>query len=608
MGVPTFFLSIIKNKHYKNVHSAVQPQNVKCDYFFLDYNGIVYKAYERIKNNIEGNNMSKNKIEEMIIEEVIRYTKHLICDVVKPEKLTYIALDGPAPRAKMVQQRSRRYKGYFDKNYLKNEKIRLKIPYDENEWDRSANISPGTEFMAKLSEGLMNVMKTKGFSHHNPNMQVILSDSNIPGEGEHKFLPMIKQMKKNKEYENANIYMYGSDADLIILAMSTHKSNIHIIREMQTETKELRDLYMGYEFIQINIDNLRNAFNNELTRTFKNHQYDKTRILNDYVFLTFLVGNDFVLSMPFLKIRKDGLKILISIYHEIKEKHNGYLVDYDSNNMLNKKPLLNLSFFKELIYKVSLKEDFEMKNQQELINKLMRGHVDERRMDEERKLTPFQILSTRYSHLEVCSPDHPLFEKYHTEFKKINYNQDYEKWKAEYYNYYLNVNPENEEEYLNARMNIAKNYIESLMFNLNYYFNGVPSWQWHYKYTMSPLISDIYYALEHNIINPNEINFEIGHPYTPFQQLMLILPPQMSDLVPTVLRPIMIHDSLLCTQFYPIDFRIDVVTGIKTIYSEAILPEIDEELLLDTVKKLEKNLTENEKKRNTISNKPKMVK
>lgn len=605
MGVPTFFLSIIKNKNYKNVHSGVNAQSVNCDYFFLDYNGIVYKAYERIKRQIEGNNMNKNRIEDMIIEEVIRYTKHLICNIVKPTKLTYIALDGPAPRAKMVQQRSRRYKGFFDKNYLKEEKIRLNIPYDDNEWDRSANISPGTEFMTKLSNALISVMKSKGFSEHNQHMQVILSDSNIPGEGEHKFLPTIKQMRRKKEHENANIYMYGSDADLIILAMSTHKNNIHIIREMQTETKELRELYMNYEFVQINIDNLKAGFNHELTRTFKNHNYDKARILNDYVFLTFLVGNDFVLSMPFLKIRKDGLKILISIYHEIKENHNGYLVDYNIES--NTKPLLNLNFFKDLMNKVSLKEDFEMKSQQNLINRLMSGYVDERRLNEEKKLTPFQIINTRYSHLEVCSPDHPLFEKYHNEFKKINYNQDYEKWKAEYYHYYLNVNPENEEEYLKSRVDIATNYVESLMFNLNYYINGVPSWQWHYKYTMSPLISDICYVLENNIINPNEINFEIGEPYTPFQQLMFILPPQMDGLVPSILRPIMNDDNLLCTQFYPTDFRIDVVTGIKTIYSEAILPEINESLLLDTVKKYEKKLNANEKLRNTISNKPKMA-
>jgi 5'-3' exonuclease len=78
------------------------------------------------------------------------------------------------------------------------------------------------------------------------------------------------------------------------------------------------------------------------------------------------------------------------------------------------------------------------------------------------------------------------------------------------------------------------------------------------------------------------------------------LPPQMNFLVPSVLRPIMNDDKLLCTQFYPIDFRIDVTVGFKTMYSEALLPEIDEELLIGTVKEYEKKLTKEEIDRNTI--------
>ena len=80
----------------------------------------------------------------------------------------------------------------------------------------------------------------------------------------------------------------------------------------------------------------------------------------------------------------------------------------------------------------------------------------------------------------------------------------------------------------------------------------------------------------------------------------------MNSLVPSCLRPIMNDDSLLCTQFYPTDFKLDVAYGFKTQYSEAILPEIDEELLIETVKKYEKDLTPEEKIRNSLM-KPKMT-
>jgi len=603
MGVPTFFLSIIKNKFYKNVHSGVKDGNIDCDYFFLDYNGIVYKAYAKIIKDIEGKNLTKNKIEELIIEEVIKYTKHLICDVVKPKKLTYIAFDGPAPRAKMVQQRSRRYKTYQQKMYMENEKKKHHIIQDSVSWDTSANISPGTEFMQKLTEKIIETMKRKGFNDHNSNMQFILSDSNLPGEGEHKYLPLIRQMRKKKGIQNAKIYIYGSDADVIILAMGTHKNNMHIIREVQDEMDEMKKIYEDYKFVDINIDNLSNAFKHDLTRIFKDIQFDKIRILNDYIFLTFLVGNDFVLSPSFLKIKKDGMKTLIAVYHDIKLNHKGYLVEYHPDKE-NSTPTINIGFFKELIFEVSKKEDMFMKKQQKDIDRLMEGYINPRRAESEVKLTPYEIVSSRYIHLEVCSPDHPLFQKYHEEFKKIDYEQDYEIWKEEFYKYYLNISKKNEEEYLKIRIEVVQNYLESLMFNLKYYFQGVPSWQWHYKFRISPLLSDIYYVLDNSLIDINNIQFTEGKPYTPFQQLMLILPPQLDSLVPSVLRPIMNDDKLLCTQFYPVDFRMDVSVGLKTQYSEAILPEIDEELLINTVKKYESKLSPEQEKRNLIREKP----
>jgi 5'-3' exonuclease len=605
MGVPTFFLSILKKKNYRNIHSGVNNGNIKCDYFFMDYNGIVYAAYERIKKNIEGKNLSKEYIEELIISEVIRYTKYLICDVVKPDKLTYIALDGPAPRAKMVQQRSRRYKGYFDKIYMQNEKKKYKINSDEVEWDRSANISPGTDFMEKLSNKLLEIMKAKGFSTHNSKMQVLLSNSNVPGEGEHKFLPLIRSMRNKESTKNLKIYLYGKDADLIVLAISTHKNNMHVIREVDLQTPEIKKMYESYEFLDININNLKNAFIHDLTRSFENYQFDKIRIINDYIFLTFLVGNDFVISLPYLKIKKDGLESLIAVYRSIKMNHDDYLINYHPDK--EDSPTLNINFFKELMSEMSKKEDFLMKKQQKEVDRIMSGSIDNKRLEKEALMSSFDIMKNRYEHLEVCSPDHPLFHKYQEEFKKIDYNKDYEVWKEEYYKYYLGIDKTNEKEYLKIRINLVKNYLESVMFNLKYYFQGCPSWKWHYKFRISPLLTDIYYVLENNIIDLNNIQFEEGIPYTPFQQLMLILPPQMNPLIPSVLRPIMIDDKLLCTQFYPIDFKLDVTIGQKTIYSEAILPEIDEELLIETVKKYEKKLSLEENERNTIRTKPYMA-
>ena len=142
------------------------------------------------------------------------------------------------------------------------------------------------------------------------------------------------------------------------------------------------------------------------------------------------------------------------------------------------------------------------------------------------------------------------------------------------------------------------------MFSLKYYLKGCPSWRWHYKFRMSPLISDIKEYLDKEIGNMNEFKFNLGKPYKPFQQLMLILPPQMNTLLPVPFQKIMTDDKLLCTQFYPTEARLDVAVGFKTMTSESILPEINEELLMETIDKFESKLNLSEVERNTIRDKP----
>ena len=603
MGIPTFFLNILKDKTKTNVHSGIKAGNVACDYFFMDYNGILYASYYKIKKDILGKKLIKSKVEEMIINETIRYTKYIITEVVQPKKLTYIALDGPAPRAKMVQQRSRRYKSIQLKNALKEGRKKFNMEEDLSEWDASSNICPGSEFMNKLSLKLIEVMKHKGFSTHNSNMKTIFSDSSVPGEGEHKFLNDIKKMRDQKSTKNASVYLYGKDADLIVLAVTTHKSNIHVMREVQKDMPVMKEMYENFEFIDLNIDNLRDCFNNDLTRTFKHNDplQDKICILNDYILLTFLVGNDFVMSLSYLKMSKNGLETIIARYHNLKPKFDNYLVIYDIHK--DTPPRINVPFFTELIREISKIEDTQMKEKQQQINKYMGGYKDFRMMEDEKNLTKYELFESRYQHLYMFSPYNPLYEEYHKEFKKINYLQNYEKWKEEYYKYYLNTSSNTDSnEYLEMRMKLVENYLESIMFNLKYYFQGCPSWTWHYKFRTAPLLSDVLYALEkvEQVEQMNNIEFTLGEPYTPFQQLMLILPPQMDKLMPTVLRPIMTDDKLLCTQFYPESFKIDSTVGLKQIYCEAILPEIDEDILLPIVKKMEEKLNEKDKERNTI--------
>ena len=80
------------------------------------------------------------------------------------------------------------------------------------------------------------------------NIDVIFSNSNVPGEGEHKIFEYIRE---NNE-ESYTDLIYGLDADLIMLSFRLVKSNMYLLRE----SLEFGKLYYesGYKFLLLDID------------------------------------------------------------------------------------------------------------------------------------------------------------------------------------------------------------------------------------------------------------------------------------------------------------------------------------------------------------------
>jgi 5'-3' exonuclease len=95
-------------------------------------------------------------------------------------------------------------------------------------------ISPGTEFMMELCNQLHFFVKYKVST--DPLYQnletVVLTDGMVPGEGEHKMLDYIRQLRLKDTYDpNTRHCFYGADADLIMLSLLTHEPHFTIIRE-----------------------------------------------------------------------------------------------------------------------------------------------------------------------------------------------------------------------------------------------------------------------------------------------------------------------------------------------------------------------------------------
>eukprot|EP01126_Amoeba_proteus_P004244 TRINITY_DN11428_c0_g1_i1.p1 TRINITY_DN11428_c0_g1~~TRINITY_DN11428_c0_g1_i1.p1 ORF type:complete len:209 (-),score=26.81 TRINITY_DN11428_c0_g1_i1:193-819(-) len=177
-------------------------------------------------------NALANITEEDIVVGVVKYIERLF-NIVKPQKLFYMAVDGVAPRAKMNQQRQRRFRAARDAEDAlqllreRGEKIPQNEPFDSN------CITPGTEFMSRLSDHLKFFIRKKVTEDSLwRNITVIFSGQEVPGEGEHKILEYIRHMKCQPSWEPNLVHcLYGLDADLIMLSLATHEPHFSLLRE-----------------------------------------------------------------------------------------------------------------------------------------------------------------------------------------------------------------------------------------------------------------------------------------------------------------------------------------------------------------------------------------
>ena len=110
MGIPTFFRKII-NDYPDTIMSWKTLEHV--DYFYIDFNAIIYNIVHEIDKKTP-----PKEYEKRILGNINKYLQKIICEIVKPQKGVYIAFDGSVPRAKMIQQRFRRFKGIKEKAYF----------------------------------------------------------------------------------------------------------------------------------------------------------------------------------------------------------------------------------------------------------------------------------------------------------------------------------------------------------------------------------------------------------------------------------------------------------------------------------------------------------
>lgn len=276
------------------------------------------------------NTMSRMTDDQMYAA-IFNYIDHLF-DIIKPKEVFYMAIDGVAPRAKMNQQRARRFRTAYEaeENLKKAISQGLDIP-KEDPFDSNA-ITPGTEFMAKLTSNLKYFIHKKmtedsRWSH----VRVILSGHEVPGEGEHKIMQFIRTMKSQPEYNpNLRHCIYGLDADLIMLGLVTHDPHFSLLREevtfgpgSQNKSGDVHD----QKFYLLHLSLLREymALEFEELESEVSFEYDFERILDDFILIMYVIGNDFLPNLPDLHINKGAFPLLIGAFKQSMKHLDGYL-------------------------------------------------------------------------------------------------------------------------------------------------------------------------------------------------------------------------------------------------------------------------------------------
>jgi len=488
MGVPKFFRWL--SERYPLINQKIFEKS-EFDCFYLDMNGIIHTCFQKIASE-------QNFNKDILFQKIFDYTEYLYT-IIHPKKLLYLAIDGVAPRAKMNQQRSRRFRAIKD-NEKKSDfdhRNRLNLTLDSN------CITPGTSFMAELSYAFKIWLekKIKTDIEWQTGCDIIFSGAEVPGEGEHKIMNFIRKLKNLKNNPDLILShcLYGLDADLIMLGLVSHEKNFTLLREKLAwkGTSNVKEGY-NYEFEKspsddfhlLEISLLREMLYLEFRpREFLDQDYNMERIVDDFVFMCMLIGNDFLPGIPHLDIGYGGLNLLVRSYKEIQKHIHGYLTN-KSKIHVGRAEL----FFEKL--SVESEELYFLNKGNDIENNL-------------------------------CSND----------------------YKMEYYVKKLNCSVSNNKERIN---DLIQTYIEGLHWCLYYYHKGCPSWNWFYPEYYAPLASDL------KSLKKIKIKFKKGKPFEPLVQLLAVLPPNSRNLLPISFSRLMVKKDSPVIDYYPLEYKIDM--------------------------------------------------
>ena len=440
---------------------------------YMDCNSILYDCFRKVTATATATatatETNYTQIMELAAIEIEKYIS-----MINPTQYVYIAFDGVAPMAKMDQQRTRRYKSWFDACIM--EKINP-IKNGTATTTTTSIFTPGTEFMNKLTDFMRERFKTA-------RLKIIVATPDEPGEGEHKLYEHLRSFPC-EPHETCAIY--GLDADLIMLSLFhlTFCRNLYIFREAPqfggaaAAAKSEEPLFLDM-----------NKFGRSIATEMHCSSTDSHRMC-DYMFMCFMLGNDFLPHFPGLNIRTVGIKSLLEAYRvTIGTTQEKFLI--------------------------SRKMKIQWKEVSALIRELAK-HEDGFIADEYGKRRKWDQIPADLQPRETIKEKTELFQNTPVLFRKEEkvIRPEEPGWEARYYQTLFPPDTKIQD--------ICVNYLEGLEWVFQYYTTGKVDWVWKYKYHYPPLLKDL--APTVPIISTTFLPIRETIPVKAHTQLAYVLPP-----------------------------------------------------------------------------------
>ena len=504
--------------------------SVNIDVFMIDLNGVFHNSAQRVfqygnharpKSVLGRKNIVSHGLYEKCYEDVCSSIEEMLM-IAKPQKKLVMCIDGVAPQSKQNQQRQRRYRGAVED--------------PDNFFNTSAfdtcSITPGTKFMDGLSKYIDWYIR-KRISEDNfwASIEVVFSNEKVPGEGEHKLINFIRKFGSDEDTFCIN----ALDADLVMLSLASQKHHFYLLRE---------DMYThDIDYMYVDIGAVRNEM---IESVLYWYGADEVQLINDFVLICFLCGNDFLPNIPSISIMDKGLDTIINLY-KISCESAGHLTDSDCN--------INPKAFKNFLSLIAISEKSLL--EEKMVHRM--DYIPDPMLDFATSMSPENVLQID-------------FESYRASYNRKNFN-------------------------LESLDNVCLKYLEGCQWVLTYYTKGISDWTYIFPHHYSPFATDlILYIDQYQKLPP-----VVTYPLLPFQQLLCVLPPKSAALVPKPLDELFKKGSILY-KFYP-DFFVINYDGKKKKWEGVVeLPVVDPTLITHAYKIMERKINPIEMKRNIVGN------